>query len=255
MLADPFSLGSEIPAWEPPPVLPDSSRLRAVRQELDTGLKAPTPGHMEWCIRKLLMLPSRSATELDKAFQTENFLDACGHYPDDLWTWATTELLRSKTFRPSPAEMVEITEPKYGERQRMLERVNLMLEGAASKPAEVPKYVPTAARDRLRKIFAEQQTKPYADESHRLHDMANTERALAYEEKRPMADWAWQFFADRVDPGERAAGAKRVSEATSARLAELAAAHREGRAASNERAKSYNSDLNTGDIPEAAHGG
>lgn len=239
LLADPFRMeGEGHRDWEPPEVPPESVKLRAWAQELETCLKPATPGHMQWCVGKLMVLPSRSGDFATSAVQADNFIDACGHFPDDLWSTATLKLLQTKRFRPTPAEVVELIGPDFVVRQRMLDRTNTMLGAEPSKaiPAQ-PKFVATAARDRLRKILAEQQTRDYADESHRVHAMAHTERALAFEERRPMADWAQQFFDGRLAAdgqptsslGQHAKAVVGHRSPSTLRVTELAAARREGR--------------------------
>ncbi len=236
--------------WELPSVLPEASRLKAWAQELETGMKPATPGHMQWCVGKIMVLPTRNGDFTTAALHTDNFIDACGHFPDDLWSAATLELLQTKKFRPSPAEMVEIVGPKLSERQRMLSRLRLMLAPSGEAAKTAPKSAsPTSQIDRLRKILREQREAD-VPEADRLFNMAHTERALAIAERRPMEAWAQQFFDDRAAKeggraresiGHQAAVVVRRNSPTNQRLAELAAAHREGRPAPELR-----------DIPEVA---
>lgn len=183
MLADPYSLGDVVPAWQPPEVPPETSRLRAAALELELGLQPATPGHMQWCVNKLFVLPTRDVSTVTAAFAADNFIDACGHFPDDLWSAGTIELLQSKTFRPSPAELVAAIGPKYRERQRMLERVKIMLGGRASEDPNKP-FEPEPLesrlrqlRDSLRKIGQHGRAAPY-------------ERGLAKMENRAPEDWS-----------------------------------------------------------------
>ena len=158
LLADTFSLGADIAPWEAPAVPPESSLLRAAKAELERTLAPSTPAHSRWCIDKLFALPSRNGTAEAAAYLAEGFLDACSGYPDDLWTWTTTELLRTKKFRPSPAEFVELAEPKRAERRRMLERVRQMLDGTKPalprKPAEQPIPTRIGRLEHLRTTYA-----------------------------------------------------------------------------------------------------
>lgn len=240
LLADPFRMeGEGLVDWQPPDVPPETAKLRAAASEIEIGLKPATPGHIEWCCNKLFVLPTRDGSAMSAAFMTDNFIDVCGQFPDDLWSTGTLELLRANTFRPTPAEMFKIVAPKFAERRRMLDRINMMIGGQPTpEKATAPKFVATAARDRLRKILAEQRDKPYADESHRVHDMAHAERALAFEERRWMADWAQRFFDDRVAAqggpavdgiGKHAKAAATRNSPTNRRMAGIAAAKREGR--------------------------
>ncbi len=117
---------------------PETSILKAGRTELERALQPATPGHMQWCLNKLFVLPTRDGAAVTTAFQADNFIDACGAFPDDLWSAATLEILQTKTFRPVPAEMVEAIGSRFRERQRMLERVNVMLGGQAQLEAPKP---------------------------------------------------------------------------------------------------------------------
>lgn len=127
-------------------MLPDSAKLRAVKAELDRGLRSTRPEFLKWCCDKLSALPTQSATGMNAALWGDNVIDVCGGYPEDLLQTATLELLRTCTFRPSPAEIVKICETKHGERQRMLERVNLMLAGGVAPKADAPVEKPIATR-------------------------------------------------------------------------------------------------------------
>lgn len=196
LLADGFHLGDTVPKWEPPAVLPDSSKLRSVKIELERGLESPNANHVQWCLNKLFSRPTRDPTEEKAAFQAETFLDACGHFPDDLWTLATTELLQTQTFRAAPAEMYAIANPRYRERQRMLERVNLMLAGGAPKPAAP--FVPEPEDVRLRTL------RDSLKRVGRLDRAAGYEMRLASLEARQPEEWAVnppapQPIAERFD--------------------------------------------------------
>jgi len=129
LLADPFSLGDELVAWTPPAVPPETATLRAGLAELEGGLQPASPGHMTWCLNKLFVLPTRDGLKLTSAFQADNFIDVCGEFANDLWTEATIEILKTKTFRPTPAEMLAIVGPKAALRRRMVERIKIMISG------------------------------------------------------------------------------------------------------------------------------
>lgn len=230
MLADPFSLGGEIVAWEPPGDAEwckrERPRIQVVKGELERSLMAPTPSHMQWCVRKLFALPSKDKTTLSEALMADNFLDACGHFPDDLWTWATTELLKTSTFRPSPAEMVKLVEPKYAERQRMLERVKLMLGGAKPKPVEpTEKPIPT----RLGRL---QHIRSTYERMGRTLDVERIDREIAVEQGDATSAPSDVSEKINVAPAEPY---KPADTPTNRRLAELAAAKREGRPAAEHR--------------------
>lgn len=183
MLADPFSLGGEVAAWQPPEVPPETAKLRAAVVELDQGLRPATPGHMQWCINKLFVLPTRDGSAVTAAFAADNFIDACGHFPDDLWSAGTLELLQTKTFRPSPAELVAAIGAKYRERQRMLERVNLMLGGRPTEGQKKP-FVREAEDVRLRAL------RDSLVKIGKMERAAVYERDLAAMENRSPEEWA-----------------------------------------------------------------
>lgn len=163
--------------------------MKAGRTELDRALQPASPGHMQWCLNKLFVLPTRDGAAVTTAFQADNFIDACGAFPDDLWSAATLEILQTKTFRPVPAEMVEIIGAKFRERQRMLERVNVMLGGAVQIEAPKP-FVPELDDVRLRHL---------RDSLKRVgkHSRAAIyEGKLAHLEGRPIEAWATEPQAD-----------------------------------------------------------
>ena len=215
LLADPFNLeGHPAPAkWQAPHVPPEFSKLRAAQQELEHTLQAGTPAHVAWCIRKLFALPARGVSAEAAAFQADNFLDAAEHYPDDLWTWGTKELLRAKTFRPAPAELVEIVEPKFAERQRMVERIKVMLEGKKALPAPASdgrqKFLPPA--ELLRELRKERDAKRAAGD---LFSAAWCERSLALREKRTIEPWARDFFDQHGWAPSRSAEAQSTIDGT-----------------------------------------
>lgn len=185
LLADPFRLeGEGDVAWQPPAVPPDASRVRAVIAELERGLAPVNPKYAEWCVQKLFVLPTQNGDGLSAAVMADNFIDACGHFPDDLWQTATLELLRGCTFRPSPAEMVKIAAPKFSERQRMLERCKRLLlpRGAkADEPAEQPLATRAERLAHTRDTWRRLGNIPRA---------ANAERELAREQGRAPENWA-----------------------------------------------------------------
>lgn len=182
LLADPFSLSSAVPEWTPPTVLPQASILRAAATELERGLRGASPGHMQWCLNKLFVLPTRDGSTVNAAFAADNFIDTCGHFPDDLWSVATLELLQSKTFRPAPAEFFAAVKGKFDERRRMLERVMLMLGGKAiARPGP---FVPDSREVVLRTTLR------WARKRGEMEKAARYERELAQLENREPEAWA-----------------------------------------------------------------
>lgn len=151
LLADPFRLEGESGVrWEPPSVLPDRERVKRVVAELDRGLLPTRPEFLKWICDKLSALPTQTATGMNAALWADNVIDVCAHYPEDLLQSATLELLRTKTFRPTPAEIVEVIDSKFLERQRMLERARMLLGNDALKAAAA--FVPDPEDVRLRTV-------------------------------------------------------------------------------------------------------
>lgn len=127
MLADPYRLEGEAePLWTPPSVRNPAS-VKRVAAELERGLQPTRPQFLKWICDKLSALPTQTNSGLNAAIWADNVIDTCGHYPEDLLQAACLELLRSKTFRPSPAEIVAVIEPRQAERKRMLDRANSLL--------------------------------------------------------------------------------------------------------------------------------
>ena len=262
LLADPFSLGSELVEWTPPAVPPETSTLRAARTELERTTQPGSHGHIAWCLGKMAKgMAHRKGDATDWAMRTEAWADACGHFPDDLWSAATLELLQTKTYFPAPAEIVEIVGPKLNERRRMLERVKAMLGGQAR--LEAPKVFvaePEAVRirtmrDGFRRIG-------------KVWKAAQYETRLADIEGRTVEDWAHEAPNDEpAAVAEKAPSLPPISPSLQATTM-MAAARRhrqQGRAAIADR---YEHDARTlaphlfeaagecRDIPEgaAAHG-
>jgi len=219
VLADPFSLGTDLVPWEPPAVPPDSAKLRAAKAELERALTDAPAAHVDWCLGKLFALPTRAQTPESAAYLAESFLDACGCYPADLWTSITTELLRTKKFRPSPAEFVELAEPKLAERRRMLERVRQMLDGV--KPALPPKPEERPIPTRLGRL---EHLRSTYERLGRTLDVERLDREIAAEK----GDLGRQerMLTDAPDRRTENAPFAPADTAQNRRLAELAAAKR-----------------------------
>jgi hypothetical protein len=134
LLADRYATGDEAAAWEPPPMArrPDPRLLASAVRELERGLAPATAAHMRRCVHKLFVLPSAAADMTSAALMADNFIDACGHLPDDLWSAGTLELLQTRSFRPTPAELIGAVGPRLHERRRMLERAKQMLAPATA---------------------------------------------------------------------------------------------------------------------------
>ncbi len=234
MLADPYRLEGEgdVP-WTAPSVHNPAS-VKRVSAELDRSLHPTRPAFLKWICDKLSALPTQTSTGINAALWTDNVIDVCSDYPEDLLQSGCLELLRTKTFRPSPAEIVAVIEPKFAERKRMLDRARSML--APITKAEQP-FVQEPREVRLRTMR----------DSFRKHGQplkaAQYERELAAVENREPEEWAREP-ADRQPtlsaPAHEALAAfdpeaaMKVSR-TARRCAELAAAHRTGQPAPEHR--------------------
>ncbi len=150
MLADPYRLeGEGAVAWSKPSVLPDPVRVNRVLDELERGLKPTRPEFLKWICDKLSALPTQTSTGLNAALWTDNVIDVCERYPEDLLQTACLELLRSCTFRPSPAEIVKAIDDRFEERKRMLDRAKQLLPENAPKPGQAFVAEPEAVRLRV----------------------------------------------------------------------------------------------------------
>lgn len=201
MLADPFQLEGEAAgaAWQRPDVPPETAQLRAAIGELDRGLKATRPDYLTWICQKLGAMPTQHGDGLNAAIWADNVHDVCGHYPEDLLQAACLELLRTKTFRPQPAEIVAVIEPKYAERLRMVDRCKAMLAPKAAVGSETgnPASKILTEAGRIKAIQADIE-RHSADGTNpgQASNWAHAERALAFLTKKPMPAWVWQFFED-----------------------------------------------------------
>lgn len=228
LLADTLSLG-EAPSpdpfasWTLPCVLPDPDRVKRVIGELDRGLQPTRPEFLKWICDKLSALPSQTATGVNAALWTDNVVDVCEGYPEDLLQAACLEVLKTKTFRPSPAEIVKLIEPKHAERQRMLARARKLLPGPKAA-AEVPRET---LPERLRGMIASYRKFPQHQDK-----AARYERELAAIEEREPEAWAMSavIVAPGPAPEDRPPFTPDTSP-TTRRLAALAHAHRTGKVA------------------------
>lgn len=203
MLADTLSLGEKpspdpMASWSPPSVLPDVARVKAVVAELERGLTPTRPQFLKWICDKLSVLPSQGANGTNAALWTDNVCDVCEGYPEDLLQSACLELLKTRTWRPSPAEIVKAIEGKHSERMRMLARAKRLLP-EAPKPAALETFQPEPEEDRLRATIrrfvdgkAGSFLRPMLQRS-----AIDAEKRLAEIEGRTVADWARQG----IDPG------------------------------------------------------
>lgn len=237
LLADTLSLGDTVPSldpfasWSPPATLPEPPRVKAVIAELDRGLQPTRPQFLKWICDKLSALPSQGANATNAAFWTDNVCDVCEAYPEDLLQSACLELLKTRTWRPSPAEIVKTIEPKHAERRRMLARAKRLLP-EAPKPKDAPAFTPEPEEVRLRATVAR-----YRDggagsflRSILQRSAIAAEKRLAEIEGRQPEDWARAAVAEIGAEGPRVTDLKLppVSPANQAALKRaLARKHRE----------------------------
>lgn len=158
----------------------DSRRVETLVREIDRGLQQARPAVAEWCVQKLFVLPTQNGTGMSAALMADNFIDVCGHFPEDIWQSTTLELLKTSTWRPAPAQFVAIAEPRHAERKRMLDRVKTLL---APKPEAPKPFEPESREVRLRSMR----------DSYRKHGYvaraATVEIELAGVEGREPEDW------------------------------------------------------------------
>lgn len=194
LLADPFRMeGESAVDWQRPSMGDlvraglgttvggiDNRRVERLAAEVARGTQATRSELLKWLCDKLCALPTQNATALNAAIWTDNVMDVCGHYPEDLLQTATLELLKTKTFRPSPAEIVAVIEPRYAERQRMLQRIKSLLAPAPEAPKP---FEPEPRAVRLRSMRDSYRKHGYADRA------AKFEIELATVEGREPEDW------------------------------------------------------------------
>jgi hypothetical protein len=194
LLADPFRMeGEGAVDWQRPSMGDlvraglgttvgglDNRRVETLVRELDRGLHQARPAVAEWCVQKMFVLPTQNGTGVSAALMADNFIDVCGHFPEDIWQSTTLELLKTCTWRPSPAQFVAIAEPRHLERKRMLDRVKTLL----APPPEAPKpFEPEPRAVRLRSMRDSYRKHGYADRA------AKFEIELAAVEGREPEDW------------------------------------------------------------------
>lgn len=223
-LADTFSLGDAPTTWEPPAALPERTTLRGAVVELERSLRPATPAHVQWCVGKLMVMPARGGDFTKAAMQTDNFIDACGHFPDDLWSAGTLELLQTKTFRPSPAELFAVISAKYDQRRRMLDRAKWMLNPIGNAEAPEEKPIPT----RLGRI---EHTRTIYARMNRIRDVERIDREIAAEKGEPVPA---SSVAEIRDIPERPPF-KPIDSPSARRCAKLAAERHTGKPAPSPR--------------------
>lgn len=190
--------------------------------ELDRGLQPTRPEFLKWICDKLSALPSQGANATNAALWSDNVCDVCEGYPEDLLQAMCLEVLKTRQWRPTPAEIVKLIEPKHAERKRMLARAKKLLPQPKAA-AEVPRET---LPERLRAMVTSYRKFPQ-----HLDKAARYERELAAIEEREPEAWAASVVpAPAEAPPERPPFAPSTSP-TAMRLAALAKAHRTGKVA------------------------
>lgn len=200
--------------------------------------------HVLFCTGKLITGFNERMTKDEAKARARVWMESCGDIPTDLWSSATVDLLRSWKRDdhygrvPEPSDFRAAVHDRLQRRAIELQRAKAML-AKANEPTVRKEDAPIRESNvaRLKRVLREQQDAD-VPEADRLFNMANTERALAFAEKRPMEHWAQQFFDDRVAKeggraresiGHQAGIVASRNSPTNRRLAELAAAKRQGR--------------------------
>lgn len=186
MLADTFSLGDEPGKWEPPKpaMMPARRELDAWIATLKATLEPASSNHIGYLVNTMAnSMAMRNGVTQQMASRTDGWLLACGALPADLWTAGCTELLSTKTFMPSPGELMAIVGRKFEERRRMLQRATLLLGDKPADDKSKP-FVPEPREVRLRTMRDSYRKHGYADRA------AKAEIELAGVEGREPEDWA-----------------------------------------------------------------
>lgn len=184
LLADTFSLGDEPGKWEPPPpnLMPARGELERWVATLTAQLEPASSSHIGFLVNTMAnSMAMRNGQTQQMAARTDGWLLACGALPADLWTEGCTDLLRSKTFMPSPGELMALVGRKFEERRRMLKRATALL---GDGPTKAGPFVPEDRVVRLRSMR----------DSYRKHGYTaravGVEMQLAAVEGREPEDWA-----------------------------------------------------------------
>lgn len=207
LLADPYSTGDEIPRWEPPARLPDRREVESAVAALRATLERAPSSHIGyWVTTMANTLAMRQGQTQAMASRTDGWLLACGALPADLWTEGCTELLRTKTFMPSPGELMAIVGRKFEERRRMLKRAEWLL--ASGDPKKPKPFVPEPEDVRLRALRDSLKRAGHTDRA------AKYEHRLAVLEQRSPAAWSDDVVAAPRLPKEERPPAVPDSAAT-----------------------------------------
>jgi hypothetical protein len=163
--------------------MPARSELQRWVTALEAQLEPASDSHIGFLVKTMAnSMAMRSGQTQQLASRTDGWLLACGSLPADLWTQGCTELLSTKTFMPSPGELMAIVGRKFEERRRMLERAKKLLgeDPDAGKPKP---FEPEPRTVRLRNMITSYRKHGYTSRA------AKFEIELAEVEGRAPEDW------------------------------------------------------------------
>lgn len=198
-MADSLSLEHPDVVWTLPPSLPSLADLRVAVEILEGQAAPATRKHIAWCISKLSMAfePGTKLEPEDMTFRASIWLESCGDLGDELWSAATLAAIQSSKWMPKPAEFRTLVSGKLEARAKRLKRCREMLAAKAKEEPGVagPVKIIVPKIDQLRKLLREQLDDTSIPEEHRQFNAANTERSLAWFEKRRIEPWARDVLA------------------------------------------------------------
>jgi hypothetical protein len=196
-LADPFAWGNhpDVP-WRLPETLPPAADIRRGVEILEGQLRPVDRKHAAYCLSKLLVGFNERKTADESKLLLEVWLETNGDLPNDLWSTATVELLRSwqrdKHYGriPEASDLRACAEREICDRKTRLRRAQEMLEVVTEKPKAAtfvrePEDVRLRTmRDSLKRIG-------------KLPRAAVYERELAVLEGREPETWVFQHHAEQ----------------------------------------------------------
>lgn len=164
-------------------MMPARSELERWVSTLEAQLEPASSNHIGYLVLTMAnSMAMRNGQSQQMASRTDGWLLACGALPADLWTQGCTELLSTKTFMPSPGELMAIVGRKFEERRRMLERAKKLL-GDDPDTGKPKAFEPEPRTVRLRNMVASYRKHGFADRA------ARVELELAGVEGREPEGW------------------------------------------------------------------
>lgn len=139
LLADPLTFaGQTVSEWTPPQVSPPVESVDDAIAKLELFM---SPCSKLDCIACLMAMANVLKFELGEEPSTEDewmargelYHHTIGHLPIDILEAATFELIRGGDWFPNPHRILQIAEPQYGLRQRMLQRARLLADHIRGK--------------------------------------------------------------------------------------------------------------------------